>query len=162
MDADLSVSLDVLRNAIDMLSKNTYDMPKHYVAIGSRKLGNSKFGHKQGKLRQIMSNLCIKFVNHQLHLSVSDSQCGFKLFDKATAKVLTHNQTIFRWAFDVEYLYLAKLLRVPITEVPVYWSEPGYKKGTSLVRPLSATIGFMKDVRKVKKVHRHRHISFDT
>jgi hypothetical protein len=54
-------------------------------------------------------------------LGVTDSQCGFKAFTKeATEKIFPH-QTIFRWAFDVEILALARRLNYKIAEVPVTW-----------------------------------------
>ena len=36
------------------------------------------------------------------------------------------NQRIKRWCFDVELIYLAQELHIPIAEVPVQWREvPG-------------------------------------
>lgn len=47
----------------------------------------------------IVSTLCVK--------SVRDTQCGFKLFDRAAARVVFPPLHIERWAFDVELLYVA-------------------------------------------------------
>ena len=49
-----------------------------------------------------------------------------QLFTRRTARLLYKNQRIKRWCFDVELIYLAQQLRIPIAEVPVDWREvPG-------------------------------------
>ncbi|EDW04060.1 dolichyl-phosphate beta-glucosyltransferase [Drosophila grimshawi] len=55
--------------------------------------------------------------------SVRDTQCGFKLFTRATARKLFNSLHVQRWAFDVELLYLAERLRLPMVEVAVRWTE---------------------------------------
>jgi dolichyl-phosphate beta-glucosyltransferase len=50
--------------------------------------------------------------------SVRDTQCGFKLFTRATAKLLFSHLHLFRWAFDTEIIYLAERLHIPLKEVP--------------------------------------------
>ena len=59
---------------------------------------------------------------------IRDTQCGFKLFTRRAATLLFPNQRLQRWCFDVEVLYLADQLDVPVSEVPVMWTEmPGSK-----------------------------------
>eukprot|EP00455_Lapot_gusevi_P031578 TRINITY_DN3429_c0_g1_i7.p1 TRINITY_DN3429_c0_g1~~TRINITY_DN3429_c0_g1_i7.p1 ORF type:complete len:245 (-),score=73.43 TRINITY_DN3429_c0_g1_i7:44-778(-) len=76
------------------------------------------------------------FLMHGFHFMVSffavkgvrDTQCGFKLFTRATAATLFSSLHLFRWCFDVELLYIAQTLKIPITEVAVTWTEiPGSK-----------------------------------
>lgn len=51
-----------------------------------------------------------------------------QLFTRRAAASLFSNQHIQRWVFDVELVYLADQLGVPITEVFVAWTEmPGSK-----------------------------------
>ena len=54
---------------------------------------------------------------------IKDTQCGFKLFTRAAALSIFPNQRIQRWCFDVELLYIAKALNIPIAEVPINWEE---------------------------------------
>jgi len=54
---------------------------------------------------------------------IRDTQCGFKLFTRNSARVLFGNLHLSRWAFDVELLWLAQQLGMPITEVAVNWKE---------------------------------------
>lgn len=49
--------------------------------------------------------------------NINDTQCGFKLFTKSTAKLLFHNLHLYRWAFDTEIIYLAEKYNIPIKEV---------------------------------------------
>lgn len=55
--------------------------------------------------------------------TVRDTQCGFKLFTRKAALLTFANLHVDRWAFDVEILYIAEHLRIPIAEVAVTWTE---------------------------------------
>eukprot|EP00761_Pharyngomonas_kirbyi_P011891 gb/GECH01011917.1/.p1 GENE.gb/GECH01011917.1/~~gb/GECH01011917.1/.p1 ORF type:complete len:327 (+),score=55.08 gb/GECH01011917.1/:1-981(+) len=55
--------------------------------------------------------------------SISDTQCGFKLFTRDSARLVFHNLHINRWCFDVEILYIAQQTGVPVSEVAVNWTE---------------------------------------
>ncbi|XP_013196899.2 dolichyl-phosphate beta-glucosyltransferase [Amyelois transitella] len=54
---------------------------------------------------------------------IKDTQCGFKLFTRRAAKVCFQSLHVNRWAFDVELLYIAQKLNIPIAEIPVRWTE---------------------------------------
>jgi dolichyl-phosphate beta-glucosyltransferase len=49
--------------------------------------------------------------------NVRDTQCGFKLFNRATARILFALMHLDRWSFDVELIYLAEALEIPLIEV---------------------------------------------
>ena len=51
---------------------------------------------------------------------IKDTQCGFKLFTRSTAKVLFTLMHLDKWSFDIELVYLAEALRIPMTEVRGY------------------------------------------
>jgi len=55
--------------------------------------------------------------------AIRDTQCGFKLFTRNSARTLFANLHLSRWAFDVELLWLAQQLGIPIAEVDVNWME---------------------------------------
>lgn len=68
--------------------------------------------------------LCFKlFVRFWGVRTVHDTQCGFKLMDRDTAKVIVSNLRLNRWIFDVELIHLAEVLQRPISEIPVNWTE---------------------------------------
>jgi dolichyl-phosphate beta-glucosyltransferase len=67
-----------------------------------------------------VSTLCVR--------DIRDTQCGFKLFSRQSALLLFPLQHLRRWCFDVELLFLAQRLRLPVREVAVNWEEvPGSK-----------------------------------
>ncbi|XP_078259293.1 dolichyl-phosphate beta-glucosyltransferase [Rhinoraja longicauda] len=54
---------------------------------------------------------------------LKDTQCGFKLLTREAARRTFSTLHVDRWAFDVELLYIAQCLKIPITEVAVEWTE---------------------------------------
>uniref|UniRef100_A0A8C8SFU4 Dolichyl-phosphate beta-glucosyltransferase n=1 Tax=Pelusios castaneus TaxID=367368 RepID=A0A8C8SFU4_9SAUR len=59
--------------------------------------------------------LCVK--------KIRDTQCGFKLLTREAALRTFSALHIERWAFDVELLYIAQCLKIPVAEVAVNWTE---------------------------------------
>ncbi|XP_040610355.1 dolichyl-phosphate beta-glucosyltransferase isoform X1 [Mesocricetus auratus] len=59
--------------------------------------------------------LCVK--------GIRDTQCGFKLLTREAAARTFSSLHIERWAFDVELLYIAQFLNIPVAEVAVNWTE---------------------------------------
>lgn len=54
---------------------------------------------------------------------VQDTQCGFKMFNRASvSKIFPHMHTE-RWIFDVEILLLGEIQDMAMKEVPVNWQE---------------------------------------
>ncbi|KAI4339193.1 hypothetical protein MLD38_024157 [Melastoma candidum] len=59
---------------------------------------------------------------------IRDTQCGFKMFTRASARKLFSNIRLKRWCFDVELVFLCKWFGIPMVEISVNWSEiPGSK-----------------------------------
>eukprot|EP01083_Nonionella_stella_P066229 174203_1 len=54
---------------------------------------------------------------------IRDTQCGFKLFSREAAQRIFPSQKIRRWCFDVELLFIASQLEIPVVEVPIGWHE---------------------------------------
>ncbi|XP_033098308.1 dolichyl-phosphate beta-glucosyltransferase-like isoform X2 [Anneissia japonica] len=54
---------------------------------------------------------------------IQDTQCGFKLLSRKAASRVFTSLHVNRWAFDVELLYIAQCLNIPIAEVAVNWQE---------------------------------------
>ena len=55
--------------------------------------------------------------------NVRDTQCGFKLFTRKAARILFSNLHLEGWTFDIELIYMAEALGVPLTETAVRWHE---------------------------------------
>jgi len=71
------------------------------------------------------------FLMHGFHFlvwslavkTIRDTQCGFKLLTREAASLCFSSLHVQRWAFDVELLYIAETLNIPISEVCVNWTE---------------------------------------
>jgi dolichyl-phosphate beta-glucosyltransferase len=88
------------------------------VVIGSRNLPQSDRGRERMK-RRIISRIG-NIVAHLLILpGISDTQAGFKCFRKDAARRIFSMSKIDGWGFDIEILYLARMLGMKIREVPL-------------------------------------------
>nr|CAB3221220.1 dolichyl-phosphate beta-glucosyltransferase-like [Phallusia mammillata] len=74
--------------------------------------------------------------------TVRDTQCGFKLLTRSAAVPIFTNLHVERWAFDVEMLYIAENLHIPVVEVAVVWTEI---EGSKIV-PVLSWIQMGKDI----------------
>jgi len=115
MDADNSTTVDQVLNMLPFFEQG-FD-----VTIGSRRVEGSQIETKQSLIRDFLGGV-FRFIVHTLvPVGVTDSQCGFKAFTAKAAQDVFSKQTIYRWAFDVEILALAKKQGYKIKEVPVVW-----------------------------------------
>ena len=140
MDADLSTDLVVIDELLPLLGKEKF-------ILGSRHHKDSKIPVKQPLKRRFIGWCCRKLVNMKFHFHYSDTQCGFKCIEAEFAKKMVEKQIINGFAFDVEYLYIAKLNNVSTYEIPVIWRDD---RG-STVSPLRSSIKFFKDMKLIKK-----------
>lgn len=115
MDADNSTTIDQVINFLPYFNES-YD-----VVIGSRRIKGAVIAVKQPWIRDFLGGIFRLIVHALVPLRVADSQAGFKVFSQKAVEVIFKKQTIFRWAFDVEVLAIARLLGFRIKEVPIYW-----------------------------------------
>ncbi len=115
MDADDSTQVDEVEKMLPLFDQG------RDVVIGSRRIKGSVIAVHQPWFRDLQGSV-FRFIVHTLvPLGVTDSQCGFKAFSSAAAEKVFSRQTIFRWAFDVEILAIARKFGFKIAEVPVRW-----------------------------------------
>lgn len=141
MDTDLSTDLSAISTVLDKIKEGKQ------IIIGSRRLQDSELVVPQGFVRKFIGNCCKIITNSQLKLNIKDTQCGFKCFKTEIAIKMALKQTINRWAFDTELLYMARLNNIEIVEIPIKWENDS----DSRVSASSASIEFMKDLNKIKK-----------
>ena len=121
LDIDLSTPVDELNRFLPFLKK--FD-----IVIGSRKMKSSEVIVKQSLLREFLGKTFTYISQKILQMNVSDFTCGFKCFNSKAAEIIFAKQTIKRWGFDSEILYIGKLKKFSIKEVPVIWkNDPGTK-----------------------------------
>ena len=93
------------------------------VAIGSRWLDRQRQTIQQPVYRQVFGR-CFNWITRRvMGLPFKDTQCGFKAFRREAAQVIFRLQTIERWGFDPEVLFIAQRLKYAISEVPVTWGH---------------------------------------
>lgn len=140
MDADLSTDLRAIDTLLPHLGKEKF-------IIGSRHHKESKIPIKQPLKRRFIGWCCRRLVNFKFHFHYSDTQCGFKCIESNFAKKMVEKQIINGFAFDVEYLYIAKLNGIKVVQIPIIWRDD---RG-STVSPLRSSLKFFKDMRLIKK-----------
>jgi glycosyltransferase involved in cell wall biosynthesis len=93
------------------------------VAIGSRWLERQRQSIKQPWYRRFFGRCFNAVTRMVMGLPFADTQCGFKAFTRESAQVIFRLQTIERWGFDPEILFIARKLGYKIVEVPVTWGH---------------------------------------
>src|SRR5258708_30600552 len=93
------------------------------VAIGSSWMDRTRQTIHQPLYRQFFGR-CFNWITRTvMGLPFKDTQCGFKAFKREAAQVIFRLQTIERWGFDPEILFIARKLKYTIREVPVTWGH---------------------------------------
>ena len=127
-DADLSAPIEDAGKLIDALEKQNYD-----VAIGSRALDRSLIIVHESPFREFAGIVFNKIVRLVLWLPFVDTQCGFKAFRRDRCNIIFEQQTIERFGFDPELLYLARHHGLRAVEIPVRWGH-SYATKVSMLR----------------------------
>lgn len=115
-DADLSAPIEEAPKLLRAL--HTYD-----VAIGSRAVDRGLIEVHESRFREIAGIIFNKIVRITLRLPFVDTQCGFKAFRHERCRIVFEQQTIERFGFDPELLYLARHHGLSTVEVPVRWAH---------------------------------------
>ena len=116
-DADLSAPMEEGERLIAALEYGAD------VAIGSRWMDRTRQTIHQPLYRQFFGR-CFNWVTRTIMgLPYKDTQCGFKAFKRDAAQVIFRLQTIERWGFDPEILFIARKLKYVVREVPVTWGH---------------------------------------
>lgn len=95
------------------------------IAIGSRWLRSNLQTQRQPIYRQFFGRIFNLMLRITLGLNFSDTQCGFKAFTRQAAQIIFPLQTIERWGFDPELLYMARKFGLKVAEIPVAWAHCG-------------------------------------
>ena len=113
-DTDLSMPIEEVVNFLPPYA-NSYDISiATREGPGARRVDEPEYRHIMGRA----NNLLIKLfaVN-----GFEDTQCGFKMFNRASAEDLFSVQRMNGIGFDVEILFIAKKRGYKIREVPITW-----------------------------------------
>ena len=145
MDADLSTDLSAIEKVVELA-------PNYDLIIGSRHAKDSVIKKKQPWTRVFIGWCCRVLVKMLFHTKLKDTQCGFKAMKTDVAKKIVAKQLVTNFAFDVEYIYIARLNNLSMYELGVIWSDD---RG-STVNPIKSSLKFFRDIffiRRHKKTY---------
>jgi dolichyl-phosphate beta-glucosyltransferase len=145
IDSDLAYSLEHLEQLVEKLYQ--FD-----VVIGCRNLipASVEHIHFTRKLAGKIFNLISQKI---LNLPFRDMQAGLKGFRNHVAQDLIADQTVMRFAFDAELLYLAKQKGYSIGEIPAYVSSTHLRK-KSKVSLISDSLKMLISLMMIRYRHR--------
>src|SRR5580698_9429983 len=116
-DADLSAPIEEAEDLFAAIAGGAD------IAIGSRWLERSRQTIRQPFYRRFFGRCFNGVTRAIMGLPFADTQCGFKAFTRAAAQTVSQLQTIDRWGFDPEILFIALKRGFRIDEVPVSWAH---------------------------------------
>ncbi len=116
-DADLSAPIEEAEDLFAAIAAGAD------IAIGSRWLERDRQTVRQPLYRQFFGRCFNAVTRAVMRLPFADTQCGFKAFTRAAAQTVFQLQTIERWGFDPEILFIALKRGYRIVEVPVTWGH---------------------------------------
>ncbi len=112
-DADLSMPIA----EVNRFLPPAVDVP---IAIASREAPGA-IRYDEPAYRHITGRVFNSLIRMLVLPDLQDTQCGFKMFRAEVAQELFSKQTLMGWSFDVELLYIARLRKLPILEIPIPW-----------------------------------------
>ncbi|MGO9270929.1 MAG: dolichyl-phosphate beta-glucosyltransferase [Terriglobia bacterium] len=117
-DADLSAPIEEADHLLAALESTGAD-----AAVGSRALRRELVGIHQPLFREYGGRFFNLLMRLFTGLPIADTQCGFKLFRRATTRRAFELQQVPGFGFDPELLFLIQRLGGKIVEVPVRWND---------------------------------------
>jgi len=116
-DSDLSAPIDEAERLFAAIAAGAD------IAIGSRWIDGRKQTHRQPLYRQFFGRCFNAVTRLVMGLPFADTQCGFKAFRREAAQTIFPRQTIERWGFDPEILFIAIKQGYRVKEVAVSWAH---------------------------------------
>lgn len=116
-DADLSAPIEEADRLLGAIADGAD------IAIGSRWLEHTRQTIRQPLYRQFFGRCFNGVTRAVMGLPYADTQCGFKAFTRGAAQTVFQLQTIDRWGFDPEILFIARKRGLRVDEVPVSWAH---------------------------------------
>ena len=116
MDADLATPIETLDVVVPLLEVGCQ------AVVGSRCVDGAIRAQRQ-PFRRLVGGLAFRMMANRVLRGIADTQCGFKFFAGDLARAVACQLSIDGFAFDIELLWAVMQRGVPVTEVPVVWSD---------------------------------------
>lgn len=137
-DADLSSPIEEADKLLATMASSHAD-----AVVGSRALQRELIGIHQSPFREWGGRFFNLLVRTFTGLKIYDTQCGFKLFRRATTRRAFELQRVERFGFDPEVLFLIERLGGKVVEAPVLWNHSPATKVHYLRDSLHMTLDLM-------------------
>lgn len=131
-DADLSYPLENIKKAMEI-----FHSTGACGVFGMRCDKNTDYPF----FRRIISDLFQSLVHQLLNINFADTQCGFKSFDKHTARMVFSKCQIADFGFDIEIIYHISNQNLSLASLPVTFT---HRTGSRV--KLSDSVALLKDV----------------
>ena len=136
-DIDMSVPLFQICKWIE--KKLVYK--KYAVYFGTR--SHKKSVVKRDFLRKILGDIGSVLISIILNIKIKDTQCGYKLYKKNSAKFAFSKLKNYGWVHDIELIMLLKSKNILIKELPVTWIHKDNSKVNVILDPIKMFIGIL-------------------
>jgi len=144
-DADIPFEFEAIETFLHYLKDKEFD-----IAIGDRRLPESKYFSQIKGARKMGSNIFTFFVGRFVTTGFSDTQCGIKGFKAKVADDLFSVARLNSFAFDVEVLYIALKRNYDIKRLPVRFRSNHDGSSVSLMKHAP---GMLMDLFRIKFNH---------
>lgn len=132
------------------------ELPETDGVIASRYAPGAHVWPKRPTLIRLGGKFYNWLLRKQLKLPFKDTQCGAKIFTYDTVRKVAPHMTENKWAWDLEFLYLAQLEDKKIKEVPTTWSD---QPGSHLSVSSSLAREFLKSPSRIKANHKEKFLA---
>ena len=138
-DTDLSMPVPELRRFLAAVPSSCDIAIGTREGMGARRVGEPGYRHVMGRFFNAL-------VRASALSSVSDTQCGFKMFTAAAVDAIMPWTTIDGWAIDIEMLFLARRRGLRVMEIPIEW----HYRDQSQVSPVRDSVRMSRDVLRIR------------
>jgi dolichyl-phosphate beta-glucosyltransferase len=142
-DADLSTPIEEINRFLNEIDKG------FGLVIASRAHRESEIIRHQPFYREIMGKIYNLIVRTVLEIPFRDTQCGFKLFRKDTAKEIFSKILTRRFSFDTEVVLIAMKINSRISELPAPWIN----SPKSSVRIIRDSLEMLKQILILRRIY---------
>lgn len=143
VDSGLCVPYEMLSDGLDKI-KAGFDF-----AIGSRRVSGATIEKPNVFYRRLGSLVFNKVVRVGLGVSLSDTQCGFKIYRADVARDIFSRVHTDGFMFDLEALMIAQRLNYRGTEFAVHWQADS----DSRYRPFWGTMRNLTEIARIRLRH---------
>ena len=149
MDADLATPMEELPKLETILNANTV------YAIGSRDIRGKDLLVRQPWYRERLGRVFNNVVQLLATPGIVDTQCGFKLLPRDAGQAIFSRCILDGFSFDVEAIFIARKLGIPVVEVPVRWAhQEGAAAFTSKGKYLLHGLKMIGELLRIRWAHR--------